>query len=88
MSRRFRHIGPRAKEALNILAIYHNYNWEDEALKPSLEKFGRVRRYDWVEQFNHQEKNWHKVAKTEMNKYLVEQARLWTKDDETDVIFT
>ena len=88
MRKRFPLIRPKSKGALNILAIYHHYNWEDEALKPSLEKFGRVRRYDWAEQFNHQEKNWHNAAKAEMNRYLIDHARLWTTQDATDFIFT
>lgn len=88
MRKRFPRIRPKAKGTLSILAIYHHYNWEDEALKPSLEKFGCVRCYDWVEQFNHQEKNWHRIAKAEMNRYLIRQVGQWTKEDATDVIFT
>jgi hypothetical protein len=57
LMKRFPVIRRKTKGALNILAIYHHYNWEDQALKLSLERFGKVRRYDWAEQFNHQEKN-------------------------------
>ncbi|MGA2330379.1 MAG: glycosyltransferase [Syntrophales bacterium] len=88
MRKRFPHIRSKAKGTLSILAIYHHYNWENESLKPSLEKFGYVRHYDWVERFNHQRKNWHKALRPEMNRYLVKQLEQWVKQDTTDVIFT
>lgn len=37
----------RAKGGLNILAIYHNYNWEGPSLGPSLAAFGAVTTIDW-----------------------------------------
>ncbi len=88
MRKRFPHIRHKAKGTLSILAIYHHYNWENESLKPSLEKFGRVRHYDWAERFNHQKKDWRKSAKSEMNSFLIKQAGQWIKQDATDVIFT
>lgn len=88
MRSRFPGIRPKPQGTLNILAIYHHYNWEDESLRPSLEKLGRVRHYDWFEQFNHQRKDWHRSIKTRMNEALVRQAEQWIKDDSTDVIFT
>ncbi len=88
MRKRFPYIRPKAKGTLSILAIYHNYNWENESLKPSLEKFGYVRHYDWCEQFNHAKKNWHKTLRPEMNSFLIKQVEDWTKQDATDVIFT
>lgn len=88
MRKRFHLIRPKAKGTLSILAIYHHYNWENESLKPSLEKFGRVRHYDWAEQFNHQKKDWRHNVKSEMNTFLVKQVGEWTKQDATDVIFT
>ncbi|HET6460256.1 MAG TPA: glycosyltransferase [Syntrophales bacterium] len=88
LKKRFPHVRSKPKGTLNILAVYHNYNWEDEALRPSLEKFGKVRHYDWAGQFNHQDKNWHKGAKSAMNRHLIGQVGLWVKEDATDVIFT
>jgi spore maturation protein CgeB len=85
---RFPHIRRKDKGSLKILAIYHHYNWENESLKPSLEKFGQVRHYDWFEQFNHQKKNWQKAVMAEMNRDLVKRAEQWMKQDTTDVIFT
>lgn len=74
--------------SLNILTIYHHYNWENESLKPSLAKFGTVRHYDWFEQFNHQQKNWHRLIRPKMNQELIQRVKAWVKEDTTDVIFT
>ncbi len=88
MRKKFPHIHPKNKGTLNILAIYHHYNWENTSLKPSLEKFGQLRHYDWVEQFDHQKKDWHRSVRPRMNSALIEQAAQWIKQDGTDVIFT
>jgi len=88
MRKRFPHIRPKDRGAFKIITIYHHYTWENESLKPSLEKFGQVRHYDWVEQFNHAKKNWHKTIRPEMNRCLVKQVEQWVKQDATDVIFT
>ncbi len=88
MIKRFPRMIPKAKGSLSILAIYHHYNWENESLKPSLEKFGQVRHYDWVEQFNHQKKDWQSSIKPRMNAALIEKVAKWTEQDATDVIFT
>jgi hypothetical protein len=58
--KRFPLIVPKQKGKLNIIAIYHHYNWENYSLKPALEQFGTVRHYDWFDKFNHQNKSWHK----------------------------
>jgi len=79
---------PKLKGTLNILAIYHHYNWENESLKPSLEKFGHVRHYDWFKNFNHQKKDWHRSTKAKMNEDLLHQIEEWIREDSTDVIFT
>ena len=79
---------PKPKGTLNILAIYHHYNWENESLRFSLGKFGQVRHYDWFENFNHQRKDWHTSIKAKMNEDLVNQVKQWIRDDSTDVIFT
>lgn len=88
MARKFPWMERKNKGELNILAIYHHYNWENESLEPSLEKFGQVRHYDWCEQFNHQNKDWQSSVKPRMNAALIEKIAQWTKQDATDVIFT
>ncbi len=88
MKNKFPSIRPKEKGALKIIAIYHHYNWENESLRPSLEKFGQVRHYDWFENFNHQKKDWHKSTKAAMNRDLVKRAQQWIKQDAADVVFT
>jgi len=85
---KYPHLNPKTKGNLNILTIYHHYNWENESLKPSLEKFGKVRHYDWLEAFNHQSKDWFKSIRAKMNRDLIERVNSWIKKDDTDVIFT
>jgi spore maturation protein CgeB len=84
---KFPNLKLKSKGDLQILAIYHHYNWENESLKPSLEKFGTVRQYDWCEDFNHQEKAWHRSIKSNMNEELIRRVKLWVREDSTDVIF-
>lgn len=81
-------IEPKPKGLLNIAAIYHHYNWEDYSLKPSLENFGTVRRYDWFEKFNHQMPNWHNSEKAKMNSDMVDRIKQWHKESKIDVIFS
>ena len=76
------------KGDLNILALYHHYNWENHSLKPALEKFGPVRHYDWCSEFDHQRKDWFGPLRAEMNRELVKRVRIWVQDEATDVIFT
>ena len=85
---KFQNLEPKPKGSLNILAIYHHYNWENESLRPSLEKFGKVRQYDWLETLNHQKNCWHKSINAKMNNDFVSQVKQWIRDDSTDVIFT
>jgi spore maturation protein CgeB len=85
---KFPNLKPKTKGDLNILAIYHHYNWENESLKPSIEKFGSVRHYDWYQDFNHQKKEWHRSIKPKMNSELIRRMKLWIDEDSTDVIFT
>jgi hypothetical protein len=84
---KFPYLKPKPKGNLNILAIYHHYNWENESLKPSLEKFGPVRHYDWFDKFNHQRKDWNKSIKSKMNQDLIDRVKGWIREDSTDVIF-
>jgi hypothetical protein len=85
---KFPNIAPKSKGDLNILAIYHHYNWEDTALKPALEKFGRVRVYDWASEFNHQIPGWHEERKQAMNQDLIRKMEIWNREEHFDVIFT
>jgi spore maturation protein CgeB len=84
---KFPNLKPNPKGNLQILAIYHHYNWENESLKPSLEKFGTVRHYDWCEDFNHQDKSWSRSMKSKMNVELIRRVKLWAREDSTDIIF-
>lgn len=85
---KFPNLKKKSKGDLQILAIYHHYNWENESLKPSLEKFGSVRHYDWCEEFNHQKKEWHRYIKPKMNHNLIQRIESWIREDATDVIFS
>lgn len=87
MKSRFPHLAPKPKGTLNILALYHHYNWENESLKPALEKFGTVRHYDWCGEFDHQRKDWHGPLREEMNRTLVKRVERWIREDKTDVMF-
>lgn len=87
LKKRFPHHTAKRKGDLNIIALYHHYNWENEALKPSLENFGRVRHYDWFDRFNHQSKDWHKSLKAKMNEDLLYKINKWMEEEKADVIF-
>lgn len=87
LEKRFPHLIAKAKGSLNIIALYHHYNWENEALQPSLEKFGRVRHYDWFNDFDHQRKDWRKSLKEKMNRALINQINNWMNESRADVIF-
>jgi hypothetical protein len=84
---KYPHIKARPKGDLNILAIYHHYNWENESLKPSLERFGSVRHYDWGDRFNHQKKDWYNSVRSRMNQDLLGQTKKWIKENTINVIF-
>jgi spore maturation protein CgeB len=81
------HLEPKQKGRLNIIAIYHHYNWENYSLKPALEKFGAVRHYDWCDDFDHTGKDWHKSGKAQMKKALLEKVNLWMAESRADLIF-
>lgn len=87
MKKRFPLLASKAKGSLSIAAFYHNYNWENESLQPSLEKFGRVRRYDWGENFSNKGKNWSKEALEAINKALLDRMESWMAEEKIDVIF-
>ncbi len=64
-------LAPLPKGSLGIVAVYHHYNWENDSLRPALEKFGRVFHYDWGDRYDHSRKGWHASLKGEMNRDLV-----------------
>jgi len=66
IEKKFPLLKPGKKGTLSIMAIYHHYNWENTALKPALEKFGRVRQYDWFDPFNSQGREWQSSLKPAM----------------------
>jgi hypothetical protein len=87
LSAAFPHLQPKPKGRLNIIAVYHHYNWENFSLKPALEKFGVVRHWDWFDKFNHSDKNWLKTGKSQMNNALTKRVEAWMADNPADVIF-
>jgi hypothetical protein len=88
MKKRFPDLVPKPKGELSILAVYHNYNWENTALLPALEKFGEVCHYDWFDAFDHTRRDWRTGLKARMNRELVERVRRLVADKRPDVIFT
>jgi len=88
LEKRFPHLITKAKGSMNIIALYHHYNWENEAFKPSLEKFGLVRHYDWFNDFDYQHKDWHKSMKAKINLELINQVNNWMNESRADVIFS
>jgi spore maturation protein CgeB len=88
LKKRFPLIVPKQKGELNIIALYHHYNWENYSLNPALSKFGQIRHYDWFDKFNHQNKSWHESIKARMNLELVDQVKKWMAEGRADVIFT
>ncbi|MCK9364563.1 MAG: glycosyltransferase [Syntrophales bacterium] len=85
---RFPDLAPKPPGELSIIAIFHNYNWENSSLLPALEKLGRVRHYDWFDEFPHTRHDWRKSLKAKMNRNLVERIGRWAKAEKPDVIFT
>ena len=78
----------RVMGQLRVLALFHHYNWESDALLPPLSSFGPVRHYDWADDgFDQQAKGWHKGPKQAMNKALLDRVRRWVREDGVDVIF-
>jgi len=88
LRRRFPAIRPKPKGTIRTLAVWHNYNWETDALKPSLERFGPVRLYDWFEEFDHSRKDWRDAIKPRMNRSLVDLVGRWCREERPDLLFT
>ncbi len=87
LKKTFPQITRHPKGDLNIIAVYHHYNWEIYSLKPALEKFGTVRHYDWFENFNHSVKSWRNFGKAQMNRALSDKVKTWVHESRADVIF-
>jgi len=85
---RFPLLRPKPRGTLSIIAVYHHYNWEDTSLRPALERFGRVRCYDWFGEYDHGHPDWRVSVKKEMNRDLVKRIRSWVSEERPDVIFT
>ena len=85
---RFPHLVAKQKGQLNILAIFHHYNWEKDALLPPLQKFGKVMHYDWADQFDHKVKGWHAGLKQAMNDTMLLNVRKMVEGEGVDVIFS
>ena len=85
---RFPLLRPKPRGTLSIIAVYHHYNWEDTSLRPALERFGRVRCYDWFGAYDHGHPDWRVSVKKEMNRDLVKRIRSWVSEERPDVIFT
>ena len=88
MRQRFPNLKPKPKGTIRTLAIWHNYNWVTDALKPSLEAFGPVHLYDWYGEFDHSRKDWDRAVKPRMNRALVDLVDKWCRAERPDVIFT
>ena len=87
LKKAFPQIIPKPAGQLQMIAVYHHYNWENYSLIPALEKFGTVRHYDWFDEFNHQNKNWRQTGKARMNRALLKKIGRWIAEDRADVIF-
>ncbi|MDQ5984324.1 MAG: hypothetical protein CSYNP_00017 [Syntrophus sp. SKADARSKE-3] len=85
--KQFPHLIPKPKGQLNILAVYHHYNWEDTALKPALERFGSVHHYDWMTSFRKGLTQWNRSMREDMNKDLLKKAGEIATSKGIDVIF-
>ncbi len=85
--RRFPDLAPKPAGKLRILAVYHDYNWEETALKPALEKFGTVIHFDWFRGEGALTGEWRRAGRRAMNRELLAMIRSLKRDDGIDVIF-
>lgn len=89
LDRRYPGRAPVAKGSLSIGAVFHHYNWERDALLPSLSAFGRVRHYDWVDAgFQPTPPQKGPAGKAAMNRDLRKRIDDWHCAERLDVIFT
>lgn len=88
VAKSFSGLEPREKGGLNILAIYHDYNWEGPSLQPSLAAFGAVTTIDWKDPslaggLSSDERGW----KEKMNEGLLKAAFEAAARRSFDVVF-
>lgn len=84
---RYPDLQSKPKGSLHILAVYRSFNWEDEALTPSLASFGTVHRYDWSGRFDAEDVDWHGGMKAAMNRDLLAWIGERREAGEADAIF-
>ena len=85
--RLFPTLAPKPTGSLRILAVYHDYNWEETALKPALGKFGTVFHFDWFRGAGAARGEWHRSGRGEMNRELLAYTRNMIRQGGLDVIF-
>jgi spore maturation protein CgeB len=88
IAKRYGGIERRPKGDLRILAIYHHYNWENESLKPSLQRFGPVRHIDWPDETERKEMGRGVAGRRRSSHALVDEVERWMDRDGVDVVFT
>ena len=89
IAQRFPGKKPKPKGDLHILAIYHNYNWEEPSLGPSLATFGEVKYLDWRDPELSGGKQPQDSGWTEsMNAGMLRVAKTWAAERPFDVVFT
>lgn len=85
---RFPSLRPKPRGELKILAIYHDYNWEETALMPALKRFGVVYHFDWFRGPGAVTGEWRRSGRSQMNRELLTWARDLCRRGDLDVIFT
>lgn len=89
LRRRYPGRRPVPKGNLTIGAVFHHYNWERDALLPSLAAFGRVLHYDWADTgFVSGDADWYAAGRAAMNRDLCARIDDWFRTDRPDLIFT
>jgi len=84
---KFPDLKPVPKGGYHMIAVYPNYNWENESLLPALAKFGSVRHYDWTGKYDHGSKTWDESLKPRMNRDLVEFVRSCAEREPVHFLF-
>lgn len=79
----------RPKGELQLLAIYHSYNWEESSLGPSLAAFGTVRHTDWCDPaLAGGLLSGHDKWQSRMNEGLLRRVAEWNAERPFDAVFT
>lgn len=85
---RFPAVRAVAKGEMGIVAIYHDYGWEEGALRPALERFGKVMVYDWGDRYSSACGKRIRFRKEEMNRDMLAYVRRVVRENAVHVIFT